>query len=280
MSDAPPLMAPAALPPKVRLMVCLFTYDRWVCDQLVTWACGVGPRLTDHPRVDRVSVGTTHGYPTDRARNAACKEARDQGFDFLLMVDDDTLPDCELGRDPAAVPFLPAALDFALAHDGPCLVGAPYCTAPPLQEVVVMKYREAVPDTPGGAGFRIDKYTRDEAAQQAGIGRVAALPTGCLLVDLRALAVLPPPWFHYEFADPPFNTRLASTEDIAFTRNCDWVGVPSYCTWDSWAAHQKSFLVGKPKASPVDEVPAAVWRAFQAGHRPKLYAPPGVAPAG
>jgi hypothetical protein len=46
-------------------------------------------------------------------------------------------------------------------------------------------------------------------------------------VDLRACDVVPPPWFSYEYDDPPFNTKLASTEDIVFTRNCDWLGVPN-----------------------------------------------------
>lgn len=257
------------LPNKVNLLVNVFTYSKQVGADVFNYCCGVGPALQKHPRIDCVQVSYTQGYPTDRVRNAACAQARRDGFHFLQMLDDDLAPDLLFRRDPEAVEFLPTALDFMLAHEGPCLVGAPYCGSPPAQEVVVMKNREYAPDHPSCTGVKIDKFTRDEAAALSGVQRVAALPTGCLLIDLRALDILPPPWFSYEYDDPPFNTRLASTEDIVFTRNCDWLGVPSYCAWSSWAGHNKVFTTGKPTTSPVIDVPRSIYHAWSNGWRPK-----------
>jgi len=257
------------LPEKVDVLVNVFTYAKMVGADVFNYCCAVGPALQNHKRVGGVQVSYTQGYPTDRVRNAACMQARRDGFSFLLMLDDDQVPDLLWRKDPEAQEFLPTALDFMLAHDGPCCVGAPYCSAPPSQEVVVMKNREYAPDHPSCTGVKIDKYTRDEAAVLKGIQRVAALPTGCLLIDVRALEVLPPPWFAYEYDDPPWNTKLASTEDIVFTRNLDWLGVPQYCHWSAWAGHAKSYTTGKPTASPVIDVPGSIYRAWSNGWRPK-----------
>ncbi len=139
--------------------------------------------------------------------------------------------------------------------------------------------RRVRPGLPGGLGKALAKFTREEAAVRTGVERVAALPTGCLLVDLRAFDLLPPPWFHYEYADPPFNTALASTEDVVCTRNADWVGVPQYCAWDCWAAHVKTLEIRRPRLCPVDSVPRAVWDAWRAGAKPKLISPYATEPA-
>lgn len=259
------------LPEKVKLVANAFTYSRQIGADLFSWCCGIEKALANHPRVESVHISYSCGYPTDRVRNGALHDARAHGLDFLLMLDEDQAPD--IGPPygairPDIVPFLPSALDFVLAHDGPCIIGAPYCGSPPLQEVLVMKNREYVPGLRDGMGLKVDKYTRDEAAIMTGIQRVAALPTGCLLVDLRVLDVLPPPWFSYEYSDPPFNSALASTEDIVFTRNLDWLGVRQYCHWSAWAGHNKHFTTGIPAASPVENIPQNIRRAWDNGWRP------------
>ena len=88
------------------------------------------------------------------------------------------------------------------------------------------------------------------------------------MIDLRCLDVLPPPWFAYEYDDPPFNTRLASTEDVVFSRNLDWLGVPQYCHWSAWAGHVKTYVTGKPSPAPVADIPASIYRAWSNGWRP------------
>lgn len=260
------------LPEKISLLVNVFTYSKAIGADVFVYTHAAHMLPKTNPRVSEVAVSYTTGYPTDRVRNAVVKEAKANGHHFVLMLDDDMHPDLGLSstlhRDETAVPFLPTALDFALAHDGPCLIGAPYTAGPPTQEVVVMKERQRFPDMPDGCGGFLDKYTRDEAAVLKGIQRVAALPTGCMLVDLRVLDILPPPWFGYEFKDPPFNTQLASTEDVVFSRNCDWLGIPNYCHWSAWAGHVKSYTTSKPVICPVTSVGQSVFKAYKNGWEP------------
>lgn len=260
------------LPEKISLLVNVFTYSKQIGADVFVYTHGAHALQRTNPRVSEVAVSYTNGYPTDMVRNAVVKEAKANGHHFVLMLDDDMHPDLGLSstlhRDETAVPFLPTAMDFALKHDGPCLIGAPYCSAPPSQEVLVMKERVRFPNMPDGCGGFLDKYTRDEAALMKGIQRVAALPTGVMLVDLRVLDILPPPWFSYEFKDPPFNTRLASTEDVVFSRNADWLGVPSYCAWDSWAGHVKVWTTSRPVVCPVTGVGRSVYEAYKKGWRP------------
>ncbi len=262
------------LPHKFRVYVNVFTYSGQLGQMAARYCCGVGPSLSapnfvEHERVESVLISSSTGYPTDRVRNQIAKVAKDEGYQFLLMIDDDMHPDLAVGQDPNAVQFLPSAINFALAHDGPCVIGAPYCSGPPAQEVVVMCTREYLPGLPDGSGMKIDKYTRYEAAAMTGIKRVSALPTGHMLIDLRCLDVLPPPWFSYEYKDPPYNTQLASSEDIVFSRNLDWLGVPQYCNWDCWAGHVKQFVTGKPLPSPVVDIPKSIYKAWSNGWRPK-----------
>lgn len=257
------------LPAKAKVLVNVFTYAGQVGAGAFRYCCKLIPEAQTHPRVEYVAIGDSLGYPTDRVRNGVAKQALDQGYHFLLMIDDDQIPDHLVGVDPDARPFFSTALDFLYAQPGPAVVGAPYTGAPPQQRVMVMRDRDDQPDAPAGWGKRLDSYTREEAAVMTGVTRVAALPTGCLMIDLRCLAVLPPPWFSYEYDDPPHNTRLASTEDIVFTRNLSWLGVPQYCAWQCWAGHDKRYITTKPRPCPVDEVPASIRKAWEAGWRPK-----------
>jgi hypothetical protein len=259
------------LPEKVRILATLFTYDGWSHCDAALYASGLYQQLAGHPRLEELRLGYARGYPTDRVRNAACKEAKDAGFDFLLMLDNDMKFDGLVDRDPDAKPFLPTSLEFALNQPAPVVVGAPYTGGPPDQRVMVMRWRDRRPNGVGGEGQAIESYTREEAAERSGIERVAALPTGCLLVDLRALDMMAPPWFSYEFGDPPYNTKLASTEDIVFTRNLDWCGVGQFVNWDAWAFHHKEFTTTKPTiVNPLD-VPKAIWKRALQGDCPAQY---------
>lgn len=257
-----------ALPDVVRVRVVLFTYDGHCHADAAVYAASLSAQVHDLPRA-AVQFTYVEGYPTCRMRNAALKASLEVGDHFALLLDNDLKVDLNVGREPGAESFLPAALTFALAHDGPCVVAAPYCSAPPAQRVLVMKWAERIPDMPDANGMLLDCYTRDEAAERTGFERVGALATGCMLVDLRALAVLPPPWFAYEYDDPPYNTQLASTEDTVFSRNLDWLGVPQYVAWNSWAGHRKSYLCLKPRRSPVDRLPDSVRKAWEKGWRPR-----------
>jgi hypothetical protein len=255
---------PAAMQKK--LMVAVPTYGGSVGGYVFDWCVGLYSQMAGHPDLSGMCVHRDTGYPTDVVRNRILKRAKDGGFDYCLMVDDDMCPDLLFGQ-PDAEAFLPSALAFAAKHDGPCVVAAPYCSAPPWQEVLVMIDRQLVPDSPDAGGTKLSKYTRDEAAMLSGIQRVSALPTGCMLIDTRVCDILPYPWFSYEYADD-HHTSLDSTEDIVFSRNLSWLGVPQYCHWSAWAGHDKRYMTGKPQRSPIDRVPDSIFKAWSAGWRP------------
>ncbi|TXI11125.1 MAG: hypothetical protein E6Q76_02945, partial [Rhizobium sp.] len=138
-----------AHPERVNILVTVFTYDKTFHGDALTYCTRLYGQMVGHRRLNKLEISYSYGYPTDRARNHVVKSARENGFDYVLMLDNDMGFDWYLGREPGARPFLPSSLDFALAQPGPVFVGAPYCSAPPAQQVVVMKNREVVPDQPG-----------------------------------------------------------------------------------------------------------------------------------
>ena len=247
--------------------VVVLAYSGQVGGYVFDWCAKLQGQMFQHPNLSTLTIDRATGYPTDVVRNKILKDAKDQGYDYCLMVDDDMCPDLLLG-EPGTEAFLPTALSFALNHGSPCVVAAPYCSAPPWQEVLVMMDRQTVPDSPDAGGTALSKYTRDEAAMMSGIQRVAALPTGCMLIDTRVCNILPHPWFSYEYADD-HHTKLDSTEDIVFSRNLNWLSVPQFCHWSAWAGHDKKYLTGKPQRSPIDRVPDSIYKAWLAGWRPE-----------
>jgi hypothetical protein len=190
--------------------------------------------------------------PITMGRNLALEHAKKVGADWVLMVDADMHPDLYLGRDPRAVPFWDAAVDFLAQHNGPAMLGAPYCGPPPHENVYVFQWAKAQSDHPN-TDLRLEQVSREEAAARGGIEEVGALPTGLVLLDMRALERLQPPYFDYEWQDAT-QSQKASTEDVVFTRNLSLAGVPLYCLWDSWAGHYKLKCVGKPVPLSVDAV--------------------------
>lgn len=242
----------------LKIMVCRFPYGMQEHSDTVDWLLGALPELEAHPAVETVYRARIADTPVDMSRNRALKAALDAQVDYVVMLDSDMAPDL-LGDEPGAVPFLPSALDFALSLNRPCVVAAPYCSGPPEERVLVMRWTATESDDPG-ANFRLEPFGRDEAATMTGFGEVAALATGLMLIDTRVCAALPTPWFHYEWNDPERTTK-ASTEDVVFSRNLHLLGVPQFCAWDSWAGHHKTKLVGKPRPVPAGAVPAALRKA-------------------
>ncbi len=191
--------------------------------------------------------------PAPMIRNQGIHLALERGVDFLCMVDSDMAPDYLLGEDAAAKPFWDSSFDFML-HDSmePCIVAAPYCGPPPYENCYIFRWASFQSDNPN-PDHRLEMYTREEAAVQTGIQRVAALPTGLILIDMRCLAKIKPPYFYYEWKDETEQVK-ASTEDVTFTRDLTFAGVPIYCNWDAWAGHWKMKRVGKPQTLTADDV--------------------------
>ncbi len=254
--------------PKHSLIIQRFPYGGTEASECVDWLVKTYHRAKLDPRWSDVKCRWINDTPITMTRNRALADARAAGFDFMLLVDSDMAPDVELLRgDPAAVPFYEAAVDHALQSPVPTVIGAPYCGPPPHENVYVFQWanRGNTLD-PAAANARLDQYTREQAAMLAGVQEVAALPTGLMLIDLRALDRLPEPWTYYEFegagaeceachqrARGP-EAKKASTEDVTFTRDLALLGVPQLCTWSSWAGHIKRYVVGKPRPYTSDVV--------------------------
>lgn len=225
------------------------------------WLVETVSEMNSDPRIGEVIPWRKSDTPIPMVRNESVLVAKNSGADLLLMIDSDNVPDYELSRgDKSAKPFWKTAFDFLYSHydKGPCVVGAPYCGPPPHENVYVFQISNRESEH-ANVDFQIDQFSRHQAAERTGIERVAALPTGLILFDLRVFDYLPPPWFYYEYTDK-FQWKKASTEDVTATRDM-WFHAhlaqkpfPLYVTWDCWAGHVKPKVVGKPQIITMDQV--------------------------
>lgn len=242
---------------KVKILVVRFPY-RNENPELVDWLVKTVGELKAHPRVEAVLHWRQADTPIPMCRNMAVQVAKLHKADYLLMLDDDVSPDL-----PGELPFFPRSLDFALQHDGPCIIAAPYCGPPPINNVFVFRWTNLMNDPPDN-GLRLTQYPREEAVLWKGIVEVAALPTGVMLIDMRTFEHMKPPYFYYEYTDE-FQCEKASTEDVTFTRDASLNGVRCYCNWDSWSGHWKGYRVPKPRPIYLDEVRQTFVDAVQGG---------------
>jgi hypothetical protein len=246
------------------------------------WVISTVLKMSKDPAIGEIIPLRYADTPITMTRNRAVKDAREHGADYILMIDADMSPDCE----PNGEPFWDTAWSFllrrremeddirfgmtqgecneALRSLMPATIGAPYCGAAPNEGVFIMQWKTRETDTPN-ANFRLDQFDREAAAQRSGIEEVAALPTGLILYDARVFDGIPRPWFDYEWADPPYNTRKASTEDIYQTRNASLLGYPQFVAWDCWAGHQKLKKVRKPQILTPDLIADRLADAMKAG---------------
>lgn len=225
-------------------------------------------KLNADPAVSDVAWFEEHGTPITMLRNLALEKAAEWRADFVLMIDSDMNPDLPY---PDAVPFWDAAFPFARDHAGPLAIAAPYCGPPPNELPYTFEFVQTETGNPN-PNYTLRMHTREQAAGFRGIQRVAALPTGLFLLDMRALAKIPKPYFYYEFTDES-QSHLASTEDVAFSRDLTYAGIPLYAAYDSWAGHYKEKMVGKPMVIPPEAVPQ--WITARAGELAK--GPPAAA---
>lgn len=248
------------LPEKIRVGIFRFPFDMKEVSTTVDWLARACHWLNNHPRIETVATEAIVDTPVDMSRNRALKRAQELGCHFAIMIDSDMWPDyvyLHTGKEADnCKEFLPHAFEYALAHDGPCVIGAPYCSAPPEERVLVMKWVVRETGAPEGSA-QIKSYDREEVSELTGFKEVAALGTGLLLIDMRGVEVLPQPYFRYEWKDEA-RTEKASTEDIVFTRNLHCLGVPQYCFWSAWAGHWKTKMVPKPVTIPLEKIPEAM----------------------
>lgn len=235
---------------KKRLMFVRFPYHGQDDADVTDWMIRTHHEAKNHPALeDTILHLKIDDTPITMTRNLAIEAALQNNVDLLLMIDNDMKPDLPGSRQK---PFFSSTLDFMLKHDGPCVVAAPYCGPPPLCNVYVFRWANWMNDSPN-PDYRLEAFGREEAAMWTGIQEVAALPTGLILIDMRAIKKLDPPYFYYEWKDRTASVK-ASTEDVAFTRDLCLAGVPVYVNWDSWAGHWKRYLVEKPKPVCIDDI--------------------------
>lgn len=262
-TPVPTLKVFKPLPDKLKVCIYRFPYGGYEHACVGAWIPNALFTLHTHPRVGACGIESINATPTDMARNRAVRHALDNNVDFMIMVDNDMFPDYQMGdpnRDKSAMPFLPHALDFAIEH-GPCCVGAPYCSQPPQEDVLVSRWRHQEGNDPDGQ-VKLSKFTREEAIERTGFEEVAALATGLLLIDTRPLALMQGPWFSYQYSDSE-RTKMISTEDIVFTRDLSMLSIPQYVFWNAWAGHWKLKLVTKPTNLPYNCVPARFAHAYE-----------------
>jgi hypothetical protein len=234
---------------QLKVMFARFPYLNAECPDSVDWWGRTTLKAKQDPRIGEVLQFRVDDTPITLGRNRAVQRALEHGVDYLLMLDSDMSPDL-----PGEQPFWDTSLDFALHHKGPCVIGAPYCGPPPCCNVYVFRWANWCNDQPN-QDWRLEQFSREEAAMRLGIEPVAALPTGLILIDVRALQSVAPPWFYYEWKDAA-ESEKASTEDVTFTRDLSLLGVPMYCNWSSWAGHWKRYLVEKPRPVTVEQIGA------------------------
>lgn len=239
---------------------------------------------TSDPRIHEVFEFESADTPITMTRNRAVLAARKAGADVLVMVDSDQKPDMYLGQ-PGVKPFFESSFDFIYENydKGAHVIGAPYCGVPPEEIVYVFKWGRlsSLPNLPFDQ--QVDKYSRNEAAQMAGIQPAAGLPTGLIMFDMRIFDITEPVevksgelakgWFYYEWTDK-YATNKASTEDGTSTRDMSLIGIqklgynPVHCNWDAWAGHWKPYCVPKPTFITADHIAGRFAEAVKSNVQP------------
>lgn len=214
-------------------------------------------RLTREGVIREVHHYHDSAAPVNVVRNRIAKYAVEHDVDVIVMVDNDMGPDM-VNPD---VQFVPSSFDFLRARyeEGPSVIVAPACTAPPDERPVVGRWRTLAK----GSQYALDLYTREEAAAKTGIQPEDVAGLGLCMIDTRVFTgfdvkeggslkriALRPPWFYWEW-DSEFQTGFVTGEDTSFTRDVAAMGhrygVPLlYVNWDCWAVHYKLTPIGKP----------------------------------
>lgn len=207
-------------------------------------------RFENQAKIGELSIYPIQGVvPTPCARNQAVKKAREARADILVMVDDDMAPD---------VRFFGAAVDFLIKHsvegNGPAVIGAPYCCAPPEESVLAFE-NGSIETGCGTPVWKVHRIPREDAARRVGVEQVINIGTGFIAYDMACFDKITPPYFAYQYTDE-FHTNIIETEDCYLHRRLSTNRVPLYVDWTHWAGHWKQKRVDKPvivKKGDIDE---------------------------
>jgi len=264
---------------KRKVLLARFPHGRSDDPDTTDWLVSTVIKVKSDPRISDVLHFRIDDTPITMGRNRTVETAKECGADYLCMIDSDMSPDLPY---PGSKPFWDTSFDFLYKLDRPAMVAAPYCGAPPHENVFVFQWSNRQSEHPAETDLKLDQFTREHAAVLKGIQEVAALPTGLILIDMRVFDYLEPPYFFYAYTDK-YEQKKAGTEDVVFTRNASLAGCPVFCNWDSWAGHWKRKCVGKPQLIFADNVAEAFRKAClrNIGSRDRLLevGPEGVDPS-
>ena len=250
------------------------------------WMVDTVLKMREDERIEHVFHFDLCDTPITMTRNKAVEQARLGGADVLVMVDSDQVPDVHLGFDQNAKPFWDTSFDFLFKHydRGPVVIASPYCGPPPVENVYAFYWHGDETDA-AQDDFKLEAYSRQEAAQLSGIIEAGAAATGLIMYDMRVFDLIEPPYFFYEYKGDGPNcphchqpvagrqTEKCSTEDVTFTREISHAGIaslgynPLHINWDAWAGHAKPKIVGKPNLFKASAVNKRLRRAFEGGAR-------------
>jgi hypothetical protein len=211
------------------------------------WLFGTASELVAHRLVSRVVHHSPQSPRILMNRNGMANTAREQGFDYLLMVDPDMRPDMycegaiqdnEIPKIPSARKFVQTALEF-LAQNPFSVIAAPACGAPPNRIVNVFRSRGE------GDPSRVTHEEAEIAVKEGAIEQVTAIGSGMIMIPTVVFSVLKPPYFD-DLYDDDTKSSLKMSQDVYFTNSCTECGIPVFCAWCSWAGHHKDALVGCP----------------------------------
>jgi hypothetical protein len=183
---------------KSSVLIATFPYGHQLDDRLSHWiSFSLIPsimrdkeRCGEH-RIETFSCWSEADTPITMLRNKCLRGALQHGYDFLLMLDSDNIPDFHAAW-PGAKPFWETTFDFMWQHrhagyadpdlngqvaHGPCVVFAPYCGPPPIENPFTFDWTNR---STGNAfqDFALEMPARIEAARRTGIHRAAAGPRG------------------------------------------------------------------------------------------------------
>ena len=253
---------------KLDVLIAMFAYAgnggvRTVLPEIALWLAKASGTMAKDERIGRVGTQVYGDIPLTMERNKVVRDAKEGGFDVIVMLDSDNAPDMYLGVDSNAQPFLDTSFNLIYERQQrglPTVVCAPYCGPPPHpvrggeENVYVFDIASDQTHEDGKVhGLKVEAYSRNHAAMMRGIQACAAGPTGCIMYSTDAFDLLPchsmtdeqilekyksdeissercrqllrmESWFWYEFTDG-FQTQKASTEDVTNTREITLSGL-------------------------------------------------------
>lgn len=253
-------------------MIAQFPGDQRTNYQVSNWITRLVLEMKKHKDIANICSWSKCDTPITMVRNDCLRSAIKLGVDYVLMIDNDTVPDWHCrgwGDGPpeeGARPFFEVAWEWLKSHrDQPGMIFAPYVGPPPHENCYQFQWVTEQSDCPPPNYF-LRQFGRDEARVRTGVEEVGAAPTGCIVIDVRVPLAMDPPYFFYEYSDR-WQTEKASTEDVVFSRNASMLGFKVWCAWDCWAAHYKSKYCGKPWNWSIDQVSQSLVSAVRRGYR-------------